>query len=41
MENAVAEAIRVVALGNDGDGVAQTPQGRVFIPGTLPGMKSY
>ncbi|GAB6966412.1 class I SAM-dependent RNA methyltransferase [Komagataeibacter kakiaceti JCM 25156] len=37
MENTVAEAIRVVALGNDGDGMAQTPQGRVFIPGTVPG----
>ena len=33
----MADAIRVVALGNDGDGVAQSPQGRVFIPGTLPG----
>ncbi|MFT9453588.1 class I SAM-dependent RNA methyltransferase [Komagataeibacter saccharivorans] len=37
MENSGAEAIRVVALGNDGDGIAQTPQGRVFVPGTMPG----
>ncbi|GBQ63074.1 class I SAM-dependent RNA methyltransferase [Komagataeibacter swingsii] len=37
MENAVAQAVRVIALGNDGDGVAQTPQGRIFVPGTVPG----
>ncbi|WP_395371922.1 class I SAM-dependent RNA methyltransferase [Komagataeibacter diospyri] len=37
MENAVANAIRVVALGNDGDGIAQTPEGRIFVPGTVPG----
>ncbi|MBE7729477.1 class I SAM-dependent RNA methyltransferase [Komagataeibacter sp. FXV3] len=37
MENAVAHTIRVVALGNDGDGIAQTPDGRVFVPGTVPG----
>ncbi|GBQ41810.1 class I SAM-dependent RNA methyltransferase [Komagataeibacter europaeus] len=37
MENAVAHAIRVVALGNDGDGIAQTPEGRIFVSGTVPG----
>ena len=37
MENIVTEAIPVVALGNDGDGVAQTPTGRIFVPGTVPG----
>ncbi|GAN98050.1 ribosomal RNA 23S/tRNA (uracil-5-)methyltransferase [Komagataeibacter europaeus NBRC 3261] len=37
MENAVAHTIRVVALGNDGDGIAQTPEGRIFVSGTVPG----
>ncbi|KON64738.1 23S rRNA (uracil(1939)-C(5))-methyltransferase RlmD [Komagataeibacter europaeus] len=33
----MAHAIRVVALGNDGDGIAQTPEGRIFVSGTVPG----
>ncbi|MCE2564231.1 class I SAM-dependent RNA methyltransferase [Komagataeibacter sp. FNDCF1] len=37
MENVVADAIPVVALGNDGDGIAQTPTGRIFVSGTVPG----
>ncbi|MDT8872635.1 hypothetical protein RAA17_19595 [Komagataeibacter rhaeticus] len=37
MENVAAGAIPVVALGNDGDGLARTPAGMVFVPGTVPG----
>ncbi|KAB8124822.1 class I SAM-dependent RNA methyltransferase [Komagataeibacter medellinensis] len=37
MENAAVDPIPVVALGNDGDGLAQTTAGRVFVPGTVPG----
>ena len=29
--------LSIVRLGHDGDGIAETPQGRVFVPFTLPG----
>nr|WP_308720531.1 class I SAM-dependent RNA methyltransferase [Komagataeibacter xylinus] len=37
MEQDMAGATRVVALGNDGDGIAETPAGRIFVPGAVPG----
>ena len=31
------ETVTVAAIGHKGDGVAETPTGRVFVPGSLPG----
>jgi 23S rRNA (uracil1939-C5)-methyltransferase len=33
----VAETVDIIALGHGGDGVAETADGRVFVPWTLPG----
>jgi 23S rRNA (uracil1939-C5)-methyltransferase len=34
---ATAEPLEVLRLGNEGDGIAEGPDGAVFIPGALPG----
>jgi 23S rRNA (uracil1939-C5)-methyltransferase len=33
----VSETVTITALGHSGDGVAETPDGRVYVPLTLPG----
>jgi 23S rRNA (uracil1939-C5)-methyltransferase len=33
----VAETVDIIALGHGGDGIAETADGRVFVPWTLPG----
>jgi 23S rRNA (uracil1939-C5)-methyltransferase len=33
----VAETVDIVALGHGGDGIAETADGRLFVPYTLPG----
>ena len=33
----MAETVTIASLGHSGDGIAETPQGRVFVPLTLPG----
>jgi len=33
----VSETVTIVAVGHSGDGIAETPTGRVFVPQTLPG----
>ena len=33
----MAETVTIDRLGHSGDGVAETPEGRVFVPLTLPG----
>jgi len=33
----VSELVTITGLGHSGDGVAETPEGRVFVPYTLPG----
>ena len=33
----MAETVTIAALGHSGDGIAETPTGRVFVPLTLPG----
>lgn len=33
----MSERVEIIALGHGGDGIAETPEGRIFVPYTLPG----